>query len=364
MIIQDVITHLEEFAPTYYAEDFDNVGLLVGNNKDEIKGILICHDTLEEVVEEAIQKDCNLIVSFHPIVFNGLKKLNGNSYVERVVIKAIQHKIAIYAIHTALDNALEGVNNAMCKQLGLINTKILLPKNEAIYQLVTYVPTANASNLLEGLFKAGAGEIGNYSECSFQQIGTGSFKGNETSNPAYGKRGKREELEETQIQIIFEAHLQHQILQALRDHHPYEEVAYQILPTKNVNQTRGIGMVGEFESEMEETSFLQHLKKVFGTPCIRHSKLLGKPIKRVAVLGGSGAFAIGAAKKAKADAFISGDFKYHDFYLAENEIVLADVGHYESERYTKEILYTYLTKKITNFAIVLSEVDTNPIQYN
>lgn len=364
MIVQDVINHLEAFAPTFYAEDFDNVGLIVGNKNQPVCGILICHDTLEEVVNEAIQKKCNLIVSFHPILFKGLKKMNGNTYVERVVIKAIQNNIAIYAIHTALDNALEGVNDAMCKHLGLQNRKILLPKNNVIHHLVTYVPTAHATEVQNALFKAGAGEIGNYSECSFQQKGIGSFKGNTNSNPQYGKKGKREEVEEIQLQIVFEAHLQSSILEALKLHHPYEEVAYQIYPTKNENQTRGIGMVGEFKEAMEEALFLQHLKKVFSTPCIRHSKLLGRPIKRVAVLGGSGAFAIQAAKGAKADAFVSGDFKYHDFYLAENEIVLTDIGHYESEAYTKDILYMYLTKKITNFAIVLSEVNTNPIQYN
>ncbi len=364
MIVQDVIDYLEAFAPTFYAEDFDNVGLLVGNKHLPLKGILICHDTLEEVIDEAIEKKCNLIVSFHPIVFKGLKKLNGNSYVERVVIKAIQHNIAIYAIHTALDNMQHGVNDAMCRKLGLINNQILLPKSEVVHQLVTYVPKEHAEKVKNALFEAGAGSIGNYSECSFTNEGVGSFKGNENSNPQWGEKQKRELVEEMEISLIFEAHLTSKVISALKHAHPYEEVAYQIYPTKNENQTRGMGMVGEFEKEMEEAAFLKHLKLVFGTPCIRHSKLLGKPIKRVAVLGGSGAFAIQAAKRTKADAFVSGDFKYHDFYLAENEIVLADVGHYESERYTKEILYTYLIKKITNFAIVLSEVDTNPIQYN
>lgn len=363
MIIQDVIQLLEDFAPTYYAENFDNVGLLVGNTTTKVSGILICHDTLEAVVEEAIEKNCNLIVSFHPIVFKGLKRFNGSSYVERVVMKAIQHNIAIYAIHTALDNVQHGVNDAMCTKLGLINTQILLPKSEVLHQLVTYVPKEHAEKVKNALFEAGAGSIGNYSECSFTKEGIGSFKGNENSNPQLGKKEKRELVEETEISLIFEAHLINKVISALKQAHPYEEVAYQILPTKNQNQTRGMGMYGELEKVMSEEEFLTHLKAVFGTPCIRHSALLGRPISRVAVLGGSGAFAIGAAKKVKADAYVSADFKYHDFYQSENELLLTDVGHYESEQYTKDILYTFLTKKITNFAIVLSKVNTNPIQY-
>ncbi len=363
MIINEVIRYLEELAPLDYAEDFDNVGLLVGDKNTKLTGVLVTLDTLETVVDEAISKKCNLIISFHPIIFKGLKKLDGNSYVERTVIKAIQHNIAIYAIHTALDNALQGVNDIICNTLNLKNKKILLPQKGTIKKLITYVPKSNASSLRNALFNAGAGHIGNYDQCSFNTEGIGTFRGNEISNPVKGEKGTIHHEEETLISVTFQKHLESKILKALFEHHPYEEVAFEIISLDNYNQTIGMGMVAELENDMETNDFLAFVKQKMNVSCIKHSKIIKKTVKRIAVLGGSGSFAINAAKSANADVFITSDLKYHDFFAAENTIILADIGHYESEQFTKNFLADYLSKKITNFAVVLSTTNTNPVTY-
>ncbi len=363
MQIKEVIQHLESLAPQAYAEDFDNVGLLVGDSTTEVTGILVTLDTLEIIIDEAIENKCNLIVSFHPIVFKGIKKFNGNNYVERVVMKAIKHDIAIYSIHTALDNALEGVNNMMCEQLGLINRRILIPQSGSIKKLTTYAATAEAQALLSKLFEAGAGSIGNYDDCSFSLEGRGTFKASPNANPSIGEIGKIHSEKETQIQVTFPRHKESNILKALFENHSYEEVAYEIITLENKNQNIGMGMIGELAEATEELEFLKNLKKVFKTGCVKHSSLRNKPIKKVAVLGGSGSFAIKNAQRAGADIFITSDLKYHQFYEAEGKIILADIGHYESEQYTKNLIVTYLRKKISNFAIILSDKNTNPIQY-
>jgi len=363
MIIKKVTDYIEELAPLTYAEDFDNVGLLVGNYNTKLTGVLVTLDTLENTIEEAISKNCNLIVSFHPIIFKGLKKLNGNSYVERVIMQAIKNDIAIYAIHTALDNSQHGVSAKMCEIIGLKSTHVLIPQQGIIKKLTTYVPHKNSEDLRNSLFNAGAGKIGNYERCSFNIEGMGTYQGNENSNPAIGIKGSLHKEPETFISVIFEKHLENKILKSLFSNHPYEEVAYDIVTLDNKHQNIGMGMVGELEYEMDALDFLQYLKEKFNLKTIRYSNLIDKKIKKVAVLGGSGSFAINHAKNSNADIFITSDMKYHDFYTAENQIILADIGHYESEQFTKNLLVDYLTKKITNFAIVLSENNTNPINY-
>ncbi|MAP79742.1 MAG: Nif3-like dinuclear metal center hexameric protein [Aequorivita sp.] len=363
MKIKEVISILEELSPLAYSEDFDNTGLLVGDPNAKLSGVLVTLDTLEAVVDEAIEKKCNLIVSFHPIIFSGLKKITGKTYVERVVLKAIKNDIAIYSNHTALDNAWQGVNAKICEKLNLHNRKVLIPQKGTIKKLITYAPTKDADKVRQAMFGAGAGSIGNYTNCSFNIAGEGSFKGNEDSNPTIGEKGQTHFEEEVQIGVTFAAHLENSILQALFSAHPYEEVAYEITTLNNANQQLGMGMIGELKEEMDDIEFLKSLKNTMQTDCVRHSKLLNKKIKRVAVLGGSGSFAIDAAKSAKADVFISADFKYHDFFKAENKILLADIGHYESEQFTKDLLHSFLKKKITNFAVLLSHINTNPISY-
>lgn len=363
MIVQDVINHLETYAPLAYAEDFDNVGLLVGNKKSTVTGVLVTLDTLEAVVDEAIENNCNLIVSFHPIIFKGLKKITGKNYVERVVLKAIKHDIAIYAIHTALDNHVNGVNDIISNQLDLQHKKILIPQAQTIKKLTTYVPKDEAEQLRTALFSAGAGSIGNYNNCSFNTEGIGTYNGNENANPTKGQRGETHYETETKITVTFAKHLESKIISTLLKSHSYEEVAYEIITLENKNQNIGMGMIGSLETPMTEIDFLKYLKEKMNTEAIRHSQFLDKPIKKVAVLGGSGSFAINAAKAAGADIFITADLKYHDFFTAEKQIVLADIGHYESEQYTKNGLVAHLTKKFTNFAVILSNINTNPVKY-
>ncbi|MBK5208062.1 MAG: Nif3-like dinuclear metal center hexameric protein [Flavobacteriaceae bacterium] len=363
MKIKDIAACIEEIAPLNYAEDFDNVGLLVGDFNTEVTGVLVTLDTLETVVDEAIATNCNLIVSFHPILFSGLKKLNGKNYVERAVIKAIKNNISIYAMHTALDNSIEGVNAKICEMLGLKNKKILIPQKNTLKKLLTYAPIAAAEKVRQALFNAGAGNVGNYDNCSFNTEGFGTFRGNENSNPFVGEKGKLHTENETLIGVVFEKHKERNVVSALFKSHPYEEVAYEIVSLENENQEIGLGMIGELKEEKSEIDFLTFLKNTMHAKGIRHSELLGKSIKKVAVLGGSGSFAIEKAIEAGADIYVTADIKYHEFYKAENKLVIADIGHYESEQFTKNLLVDILTKKFPNFAIILSQKNTNPIYY-
>ena len=363
MKIKQILTILEEMAPLAYAEDFDNVGLLVGDQESEATGVLVCHDALESVIEEAITKKCNLVVCFHPILFSGLKKITGKNYVERSILKAIKNDIAIYAIHTALDNHKNGVNKIFCDALGLKKTKVLVPKQNFIQKLVTYTIPENVEQVRNALFDAGAGKIGNYEDCSFNSQGIGTYMGNENSNPEIGERFEFVETPEIKIEVTFEKHLQNKILKTLFANHVYEEVAYEIYDLQNTHQNIGLGMIGELENPMSETEFLTFVKDKMQCGGIRHSALLGKSVSKVAVLGGSGSFAIKNAIQAGATMFLTADLKYHNFYEAENQIVLADIGHFESERYTKNYIVDFLKEKITNFAIVLSEENTNPVKY-
>ena len=345
MKIKEILTILEEMAPLAYAEDFDNVGLLVGNKDDEATGILVCHDALESVIDEAITKKCNLVVCFHPILFSGLKKITGKSYVERSILKAIKNDIAIYAVHTALDNHKNGVNKIFCDALGLTNTKILVPKPNFIQKLITYTIPENAEKLRNSLFDAGAGKIGNYEDCSFNSQGIGTYMGNENSNPEIGERFEFVEAQEIKIEVTYEKHLQSKILKALFSNHVYEEVAYEIYDLQNSHQNIGLGMVGELKNPMNELDFLSFVKNKMICGGIRHSSFLEKPITKVAVLGGSGSFAIKNAIQAGADVFLTADLKYHNFYESENQILLADIGHFESERFTKNYIVDFLKRK-------------------
>ena len=363
MKIKEIISVLEKMAPLAYAEDFDNVGLLVGNQESEATGVLVCHDALENIIDEAITKSCNMVVCFHPILFSGLKKITGKNYVERAVIKAIKNDIAIYAVHTALDNHQEGVNKIFSDALGLVNTKILVPKQNFIRKLVTYTIPENAEEVRNALFDAGAGNIGNYENCSFNSKGIGTYMGNEHSNPQVGERFEFVQGDEIKIEVTFEKYLENKILKALFKSHAYEEVAYEIYELQNQHQNIGLGMIGELKNPMSEKEFLLFAKEKMECGGIRHSSFIGTPIKKVAVLGGAGSFGIKNAIQAGADAYLTADLKYHQFYEAENKLLLADIGHFESERYTKNYIVEYLRKKILNFAVILSEENSNPVKY-
>ena len=260
MKIKEITKFLEGYAPLQYQESYDNCGLIVGNENAEAKGVLITLDCTEEVIDEAIAEDCNLIIAHHPIIFNDLKKLNGSNYIERTVIKAIKNDLAIYAIHTNLDNVHNGVSAKIAERLGLENCKVLSPKSD-------------------------------------------------------------------------------------------------------LNQQVGLGIIGELKEPIKTSTFLIDIKNTMKTNCIRYTSLAKEEVKRVAVCGGSGSVLLKNAKSAEADIFISADFKYHDFFDAENDIVIADIGHYESEQFTKDLIYDLLVKKFTKFAVLLSKVNTNPINY-
>jgi dinuclear metal center YbgI/SA1388 family protein len=363
MFIKDVISVIEEFAPPAYQESYDNSGLLVGNKETKITGVLLSLDCVEEVIDEAIQLKCNLIIAHHPIIFGGLKRLTGANYVERTVIKAIQNNIAIYACHTNLDNVKGGVNAKIAEKLGLINLKILSPKKQLLKKLVTYVPATHLEKVLESLFEAGAGNIGNYDNCSFNTEGTGTFRGNENSNPFIGEKGKLSIENETRIEVIFEAVNESRILKSLLANHPYEEVAFDVYPLENIYQNVGSGMTGEFEKALSETEFLNLVKKAFHLKIVKHTPFLNRSVKKVAFCGGSGAFLIKSAINSGSDAYISADIKYHEFFDAESKILIADTGHFENEQFTPEIFYELIQKKFTTFAPYLSKVNTNPVNY-
>ncbi|MCT2560817.1 Nif3-like dinuclear metal center hexameric protein [Chryseobacterium herbae] len=363
MTISEVISKIEHRIPLQQAEDFDNVGLLCGSPDRNVSGILVCHDALENVVDEAIQKNCNLIVCFHPIIFSGLKSLTGKNYVERAVLKAIENKIAIYAIHTAFDNDFFGVNHGICSQLGLKNLKILQPKKNNLKQLTVFVPKDHSEQVKEALFSAGAGNIGFYDECSFTLNGNGTFRPTEGSNPFSGQQDVRENADEDMISVIFESYKQGRIISALKAAHPYEEVAYQVYQLENENQHIGLGMYGDLEEGMDEQDFLRFVKEKFGLELIKHSDFTNKKIKRVGVLGGSGASGIKAALSQKCDAYLTGDIKYHDYFLAESKMMICDIGHYESEQFVTQQLFEILSQKFSTFAISKSIEKTNPVNY-
>lgn len=363
MKLIEITNYLESIAPLNYQEDYDNSGLIVGNGNDEITAALVALDCTEQIVDEAIAKQCNLIITHHPIVFKGLKRFNGKTYVERVVLKAIKNNIALYAIHTNLDHVQQGVSGEICKRLGIIKGKILSPKGGLLKKLVTFCPAASADEVKNALFNAGAGHIGNYSECSFASEGVGTFKGNEETNPFVGERGVRHQEVEQRIEVIFKVQDERKILVSLLENHPYEEVAYDIYPISNTLATVGAGMVGWLPEEMDASAFLHHLKEKMNAKVIRHTALLPKKIKKVAVCGGSGSFLLKDAIAAGADAFITADFKYHEFFDAEDKLIICDIGHYESEQFTSNLLIDNIQEKFLNFAIRLTEHNTNPINY-
>ena len=363
MLIQELTSYLENYAPLNYQENYDNSGLIVGNKNKEIKKALISLDCTEAVIDEAIKNKCDIVISHHPIVFKGLKKFNGNNYVERVVIKAIQHHIAIYAIHTNLDSVHNGVNAKICEKIGLVNCQILEPKSNLLRKLVFFVPTTNAQHIKHHIFEAGAGQVGNYSECSFNVTGVGTFKANDTAHPFVGENNKTHEEPEVRIEVIYPAGAEKKIINALIKNHPYEEVAYDIYPIENKHQLVGSGMIGELKTEVDGLTFLQLLKDKMQLSVIRHTQILNKSIKKVAVCGGSGSFLLNKAIQANADAFVTADFKYHEFFDADGNLMIADIGHFESEQFTQHLLLEIITNKFPKFAIRLTENNTNPIKY-
>lgn len=363
MKIADIISAIEDFAPLPFQEEYDNSGLQVGDPQAEATGALLCIDVTEAVVEEAILKNANLIVSHHPLLFKGIKSVTGKSYIERIIIKAIRNNIAIYAAHTNLDNVKNGVNYRIAAKLGLENVRILSPQKQRLSKLVTYVPENRAGQLRKALFEAGAGHIGNYDSCSYNLSGTGTFRALDGANPYCGEIGELHKEEECRIEVIFPNHIRKAVVDALCANHPYEEPAYDLLPLDNVYENAGGGIIGELTVPEDERTFLQKAKNIFGSRCVKHSPLLNRLIRKIALCGGSGSSLIPAARTAGADIFITGEIKYHDYFDVENRIVIAEFGHYETEQYTKDIFYDIIIKKFPTFAAYNTTIETNPINY-
>ncbi len=364
MKIREIIACLEDFAPRELQESYDNCGLLTGSPQWETKGAILTLDCIENVIDEAIDKKANLIITHHPILFKGLKSITGKTYVERTLIKAIKNDIAIYACHTNLDNVIHGVNAKIAQKLELKNCRILQTKAQWLKKLVTFVPTDQAAKIRLALFNAGGGHVGNYDHCSFNVEGYGTFRGGTGSKPYTGQAGQDHEEHETRVEIIFPAYRQNLITNALLNAHPYEEVAYDIIGLDNSYSGIGSGMAGLLENEMKPRDFLEYLKRKMNCNLIRHTELAARDtVKTVALCGGAGSFLLSTAKAAGADIFISADFKYHEFFDADGRIIIADIGHYESEQYTKEIFADVLSQKFPNFALHFSKTDTNPVKY-
>jgi dinuclear metal center YbgI/SA1388 family protein len=363
VLVEDLLSYFEQIAPFKSQEEYDNSGLLIGDPNAEVKGTLVCLDCTVDIVEEAISLGCNVIVSHHPLIFRGLKSLTGKNYVERAVILCIKNGINLVAVHTNLDNSIKGVNAEIGERLGLHNLQILEPKENVILKLEVFVPIDSLEKINEALFKAGAGNIGNYEECGFYVEGKGTFKPKKGAHPVVGEIDELSQVEEVKAEYILSKHFKNNVLSALFSNHPYEEVAYNLLPLINYNQTEGAGMIGELKNAIDEASFLAHVKAVFGCKTLRHTNLTGRKIKTVAFCGGSGSFLLPIAKKRKADIYISSDFKYHEFFDAEGEILIADIGHYEGEQFTSHLIIELLKKKFTTFAVHLTGINTNPINY-
>jgi dinuclear metal center YbgI/SA1388 family protein len=363
MKLKELTDHLESIAPLTYQESYDNAGLICGNSDMDITGAIICLDSTEAVIDEAIAMGCNLVIAHHPIVFSGLKKFNGKNYVERVIIKAIKNDIAIYAAHTNLDSVSNGVNAKIAEKLGLINCKILAPSKGNLKKLNTFCPVDKAEEVRSALFEAGCGSIGNYSECSFNTTGIGTFKAGSAAKPYIGDLEIQHQETESRIEVIYPNHIEGKVLKALFAAHPYEEVAFDLIQLSNSNKEVGSGMIGELEKECSELDFLKDVKLKMKAGSVRYTPLLNKTVKKVAICGGSGSFLLKDAIASGADVFVTADFKYHQFFDAENRLVIADIGHFESEQYTSELFYEILKKKFNTFALHLSKINTNPINY-
>jgi dinuclear metal center YbgI/SA1388 family protein len=363
MKINDIIAELERFAAPELQEDYDNSGLITGDRGWDCSGALCTLDATPEVIEEAIARGCNLVVAHHPIVFKGLKRITGKTYIEKALILAIKHDIAIYACHTNLDNVVEGVNRRMAEKLGLQGVRVLAPKSGQLRRLITFAPVDAADAVRAAVFAGGAGHIGNYSECSFNTVGEGTFKAEDGADPYVGKVGEQHRERETKIEIVFPFYLEEQVVRALIGSHPYEEVAYDIFKMENVHFGIGSGAIGELPEAVPEEVFLRQLKEAFGLTVVRHTPLRGRPVKKVALCGGAGSFLIRKALAAGADAYVTADVKYHEFFDAEGKTVLADIGHWESEQFTVDLLRERIAGKFPTFAVLKSSVGTNPLRY-
>jgi dinuclear metal center YbgI/SA1388 family protein len=363
MKLSELCSYLDSAVPLSFQESYDNSGLQVGLPESEIGSALIVLDVTEQVIDEAIAGKHNLIISHHPLIFNGIKKISGRTYTERILYKAIKNDVAVYSSHTNLDIFTNSVSRKMAEKLNLQKIKALAPLEKMLLKLVVYIPESHLDKVTAAIFEAGAGVIGNYDRCGFSTPGTGSFRGNEVSIPYAGEKGRIHIEREIRFETVLFSYMREKVIKALIDAHPYEEVAYDIFMLENKNVDLGLGCTGELNSEMDEMDFLKLVSSVFDSKGIRFSRPTGKPVKKVALCGGSGASLLNEAIASEADAFITADIRYHSFFDADNRILFVDAGHFESEKFATEILKDLIIKKFPKFAVRFSETNTNPINY-
>jgi dinuclear metal center YbgI/SA1388 family protein len=363
MKLKDICTYLDSAVPLSFQESYDNSGLQVGDPEKEVTSALLTLDVTEEVINEAAYTGCDLIISHHPLIFHGIKRLTGRSLTERILLMAVKQEIAIYSAHTNLDVLSNGVSRKMAEKLNLQNIRVLAPLKNRLLKLVTFIPESHLEKVREAVFKTGAGITGNYDHCGFTATGTGSFRGGEKATPFIGEKGKIHLEKEARFETVLFSYLKDKVIKALIENHPYEEVAYDLYTLENDNIEFGFGCIGDFEKAIPEDEFLMLVSTVFGAKGIRYSKATGKYIQKIALCGGSGASLINEAIGSGADAFVTADIKYHNFFEADNKILLVDSGHFETEKFSTEILYDLIIKKFPKFAVRFSETNTNPINY-
>ncbi len=362
MKIKEIIDALETFAPLPLQDSYDNAGLQVGLTETEATGALLCLDVTEAIIKEAVALGYNLVISHHPLIFKGYKSISGKDYIERCIIDAIKNDIVIYSMHTNLDNAMNGVSFKIAEKIGLQNVKVLVPMNDKLLKLVTFVPKTLAREVRKALFDAGCGNIGNYDSCSYNVKGEGTFRANEGAKPFCGEVGQEHTEEEVRIETILPDFIKNSVTKALIKAHPYEEPAFDFYPVKNVWNQMGAGVIGELDEPMSELEFLKEIKKTFEVGCLKHNRLTGRLIQKVAICGGAGSFLIPKAV-GKADVFITGEVKYHDYFNYNDSMLVAEIGHYESEQYTKEIFYSIIKEAFPSLEVTISKINTNPIKY-
>lgn len=361
--IKDIVRELEQWAPLPYQESYDNAGLILGNAEAEVRKVLLCIDVTLEIIEEAVQAGAQLVIAHHPLIFRSLKRITPQTDAGQSIIKAIRHDVGIYAIHTNVDNILGGVNSMLAEKLGLRSVQILQTKNHILAKLTSFVPSSHTTRVLAALYEAGAGQIGNYDGCSFRTTGTGTFRPGAHANPFIGSPNEVEEVSEDRIEVILPKHKTPEVLRALQHTHPYEEAAYYLHDLANAHSMVGSGVIGTLENPISPMAFMNTLKQVTGIPYVRHSAIVREKVQKIGLCGGAGGFLIGEAQKQQADVFVTADLKYHDFFSAENSILLVDAGHYETEQFTKELIFRKLSEKFANIALHLTEVNTNPVYY-
>jgi len=361
MKIKEVILHLERKFPLYWQEEYDNCGVQCGDKEQEITGALVCFNFSEKAIEEAIARNANLIISHHPLIFKGLQKIEPTSPTGRMIFKAIQHKLVLYSMHTNIDNGIEGGNWLFAKKLGLKELKVLAPKEALFRKLVFYAPNGEEVPIIDALFTAGCGAVGNYINCSFRAEGKGTFQPLKSANPFIGQADVTEMVDEVRVEMIFPKAIQQKVIKTLYRHHPYEEPAFDIFALENSISQIGLGSIGTLPQSMRAEYFFDVMKKELNIEYFRISGKTDRTIQKVAVCGGSGSSFIRTAFAAGADIFITGDVKYHDFFSVDNQMIIADIGHFEGESFIKEIIYNELKENFSNFATIILEGEKSGI---